>query len=99
MAQKRYTVVLSIEAKASLREGGRDSKKLRSVSKGEDQEKENYKSHTSSYACQDELELPRRLLLLLRLHKLLAALLRILSCMVDGVLDTIHAFSLAFHQH
>ena len=99
MAQKRYTVVWSMEAKASLREGGRDSQKLRSVLKGEDQEKKNYKSHTSSDACQDELELPRRLLLLLRLHKLLAALLRILSCMVDGVLDTIHAFSLAFHQH
>ena len=99
MAQKRYTVVWSMEAKASLREGGRDSQKLRSVLKGEYQEKKNYKSHTSSDACQDELELPCRLLLLLRLHKLLAALLRILSCMVDGVLDTIHAFSLAFHQH
>ena len=33
MAQKRYTVVLSMEAKASLREGGRDSIELRSVSK------------------------------------------------------------------
>ena len=99
MAQKRYTVVLSMEAKPSLREGGRDSIKLRSVSKGKDQEEKNYKSHTSSDACQDELELPRRLLLFLRLHKLLAALLRILSCMVDGVLDPIHTLSLAFHQH
>merc|ERR1719320_370302 len=99
MAQKRYTVVWSMEAKASLREGGRDRKKLRSVSKGKDQQEENYKSHTSSDACQYELELPRRLLLLLRLHKLLAALLRILSGVVDGVRDTIHAFSLAFHQH
>ena len=98
MAQKRYTVVWSMEAKASLREGGRDSKRLRSVLKGEDQEKKNYKSHTSSDACQDELELPRRLLLLLRLHKLLAALLRILSCMVDGILDPIHTLPLAFYQ-
>ena len=99
MAQKRYTVVWSMEAKASLKEEGRDSIKSRSVSKGEDQEKENYNSHTSSDSCQDELELPCRLLLLFRLHKLLAALLRILSCMVDGILDPIHTLPLAFYQH